>query len=71
MLEWLKEKILTKYLGSILRTALAALGGFLVAKYGIDQATADQLVANLYTVAMAVLPIVIAQVWSLIQKAKS
>lgn len=71
MLEWLKQKILTKYTGSIIRTALAALGGYLIAQYGLDSELVEQFINNTTEVLVAVVPLIIAQIWSLIQKYKN
>lgn len=71
MLEWLKQKILTKYTGSIIRTVLAALGGYLIAQYGLDSEIVEKFISSTTEVLVAVLPLVIAQIWSLIQKYKN
>lgn len=42
----LKQGVVMKYLTSIIRHALTALGGFLVAKGIIDQDVADKMVTN-------------------------
>jgi len=70
MIEWLKAKIFTKYLGSIIRTALAAVGGFLIAKYGLDEDIVNQLMNNLAEVLGVLVPLIVAQLWSLFQKSK-
>lgn len=70
MLEWLKKLAINKYAGSLIRTALVALGAYLTAKLGLEKGMVDAFVQSTTELLLSLLPIVIAQVWSLIEKAR-
>lgn len=79
MLDWIKQKLaqflnatfLSKYIGSIVRTAFAALGGFLVAKGVIkDSAAVDQLAQPTIEIILGVVSWLIAQGASFAEKSK-
>ena len=60
----LKQGVIMKYLTSIIRHALTALGGILVAKGIIDQDVADNMVNNETEVILGLISYVLGQVCS-------
>ena len=68
MIDWLRKKFFNKYLGSVVRTVLAALGGYLIKHYGLDENLVEQFITSFGEVLVIVLPLVVAQIWSLFQK---
>lgn len=66
--DYIKKLLINKYSASVVRTALAALGGYLISNYGIDEDLVNELMTNFSEVAAILLPILIAQGWSLVQK---
>lgn len=60
----------SKYAGSFIRTALAALGGYLISKNLADAQTADTFIKATEALLMGILPILIAQLSSLVEKLK-
>lgn len=68
MIKWLQQKLIGKYLASTIRTALAALGGFLIARFGLDEGLVAALIANTTEVILALAPLLLAQIWSWVQK---
>lgn len=70
MLDWLKKIAINKYAASIIRTALVALGVYLTTRLGIEKGIVDAFIQSTTELLLSLLPIVIAQVWSLIEKAR-
>lgn len=67
MFSWfnkLKQGVIMKYLTSLIRHGLTALGALLVAKGIIDQDTADQMVAGNTDIVLGVVSYLIGQVCS-------
>ena len=60
----LKQGVIMKYLTSIIRHALTALGALLVGKGIIDQDTADQMVNGNTAIVLGVISYLIGQVCS-------
>ena len=60
----LKQGVIMKYLTSIIRHALTALGALLVGKGIIDQDTADQMVNGNTDIVLGVISYLIGQVCS-------
>lgn len=73
-MEWLKRNLLAlfapKYIGSIVRTLLAILAGYLL-KLGIPQAQIDVLLKALDPVLLGVITAGGTAFWSLVQKSNS
>jgi hypothetical protein len=77
MLDWITrllliplKPLLTKQLGSVLRTLLATLAGFLVSKGVTNHEQADIFIGVNFDVLMGVLTYVVAQTSSWIEKQK-
>ena len=60
----IKQGVVMKYLTSLIRHGLTALGALLVAKGIIDQETADQMVAGNTDIVLGVVSYLIGQVCS-------
>ena len=60
----IKQGVIMKYLTSLIRHGLTALGALLVAKGIIDQDTADQMVAGNTDIVLGVVSYLIGQVCS-------
>ena len=58
-----------KYIGSLVRTALAALSGFLLS-IGVDADVVHQFTQSSETVALALITYALVQVWSMSEKTK-
>lgn len=59
---------ISKYLGSFVRTGLAALGGYIIAQKWVDAETANNFIQATEALLLGLLPVLIAQVASLIEK---
>ena len=60
----LKQGVIMKYLTSIIRHALTALGALLVGKGRVDQDVADNMVTNDTEIVLGVISYIIGQVCS-------
>lgn len=69
ILETLKGLVAAKYLGSIIRTGLAGLGGFLLA-IGVSPDDVEKFTSSGNTVALALASYALAQLWSWLEKSK-
>lgn len=67
MIDWIKQLFMSRYLGSIVRHAMTALSGFLLA-IGIEPEVVESFASSGTTVLIAVLTYVIAQGFSYLEK---
>lgn len=65
MFAWLEKYGVAKWAGKLIRKALAVLGGYLIAKYGLDEQLVNGAIDKIAELLIAVLPIIIAQLWSM------
>lgn len=59
---------ISKYVGSFVRTALAALGGYLISQQWADAETADNFIKAFEALLIGIIPVLIAQLSSLVEK---
>ena len=65
---WLKKILLSNYIGGFIRTALAAFGGYLVAKGIASQEQADTLIKAILDMLPNLIPLIVAYASSVINK---
>lgn len=66
--KWLRELVFGKWIGSLVRSVIAALGGYLMASGNIDPETVKEFVSALTEITAQGLPVLIAFLMSLFEK---
>ena len=70
MIDWLRQKIFTRYLGSAIRTLLTALSTYLVS-IGLDSEVVSAWAQSAEAVWLGIATLIATQLWSWYDKSKT